>query len=438
MTNAKRDGLIILGGGLAGLAASVYSGAPVYEAEDVEGGVARSHSVDGFVFDRGIHVLQSKNQVVLSLLADLGVKFTEHSRNAQVYSHRRYAAYPFQVNTAGLPIGLRIRCAWGFLRRAQHPSPSNYEDWMYRSIGTQFARTFLIPYSEKFWTIPPREMTWEWTGGRVPQPSLWQVLRGAVWTKRTRLGTNADFRYPAGGGYGVIAKALRRRAGPVHLGHRVSLLDAVNRRITFSNGHNVRFEQLISTIPLPELVQICPDAPEEVRMAATKLRTNSIRVVNLGINRPNLSNKHWVHFPEKDISFFRISYPSNFGRDLAPKGTSSISAEVAYSPTRPLGAEPIADRVIADLIRVGALRRDDQIVLRETHDIKHAYCIYDRHRKDSVRIVYNWLRSVGVVPCGRYGLWTYFWSDEAILSGKRAAETTVRSGLRYSMASNAG
>jgi len=297
---------------------------------------------------------------------------------------------------------------------------------MHRSIGTGFAETFLIPYSEKFWTIHPREMTWEWTGARVPQPSTWQVLRGAFWTKQTALGTNVDFRYPKGGGYGGIAKALLQRAGAVHLGHRAIRLDATNRRILFSNGTSVCYELLINTIPLPELVRICPDAPETVRAAAEKLRTNSIRLVNLGIGRPNLSDKHWVHFPERDISFFRISYPSNFDAGLVPTGTSSISAEIAYSASRPLISESIVDRVVDDLIRVGAVGKNDPIVLKTTQDIKYAYCIYDMHRKEALRTVHSWLTSTGVLPCGRYGLWTYFWSDEAILSGKRAAEIAAR------------
>jgi protoporphyrinogen oxidase len=432
MAMAKSEGVVILGGGLAGLTASFYSGAPVYEADASGGGIASSDAVDGFRFDRGIHVLQSKNRVILDLLAELGVKFARLSRSAYVYSHRRYTPYPFQVNTAGLPIGLRARCVWNFLQRHKHPSPTNYEEWMYRNIGTTFARTFLIPYSEKFWTVPPREMTWEWTGGRVPSPTVPQVLRGAVWNKQTRIGSNADFLYPQGGeGYGAIAKALLTRTGPVHLGYSVERIDTANRRLIFSNGNTVGYEQLISTIPLPELIRICPDAPEEVRTAASRLRANSIRVINLGIGRPARSNMHWAHFPEKDISFFRISFPSNFDPLLAPPGMFSISAEVSYSASCPLDDESIIDRVTDDLIRVGVIGKNDPIVVRNTRDIKYAYCIYDMHRKESLRVVYNWLRSVRVMPCGRYGLWTYFWSDEAMLSGKKAAEGSPRGRLAY-------
>lgn len=418
--------IIVLGGGLAGLSASIYSGAPVYEAENRVGGVAASDTNDGFTFDRGIHVLQTQNDKVLSLLRDVGVEMGTHSRRAYIYYGGRYTEYPFQVNSAALPLGLRARCVWDFLTRNRQPEPTNYEEWIRRSVGRGFADTFLIPYSEKFWTVPPREMTFEWTNNRVPQPTTWQVLRGAIWNAHTRIGTNSVFRYPSEqAGYGTIAESLMARAGHIHLRHRAAAIDPAARRISFENGVNVRYETLISSIPLPELIRLCTEAPDAVRDAAAALRTNSIIVVNLGIDRPDVSTHHWVHFPEKELSFFRISYPHNFSTRVAPGGTSAISAEVAYSRRSPIDKATIVERVVDDLRKVGVLRQSDRVVTAATRDIKYAYCIYDQTRKQALRTIHEWLKKGGIVPCGRYGLWTYFWSDEAILSGRKAAESVV-------------
>ncbi|HYP13787.1 MAG TPA: FAD-dependent oxidoreductase [Bryobacteraceae bacterium] len=423
----------ILGGGLAGLAASIYSGAPVYEAEGQGGGVAQSDRTDGFTFDRGIHILQTSNQVVLDLLSELGVEFRSHNRQAFIYSHRAYTPYPFQVNTSALPLGLRTRCVWQFFNRDTKTKPANYEEWIYQSVGKAFGDTFLIPYSDKFWTVHPREMTHEWTGNRDPQPTARQVLRGAFWSRQTKIGTNSTFRYPIGeAGYGTVAQALARRAAQVYTGHRAVELDTDRRLIRFSNGSTVRYQSLISTLPLPELIRISSQAPLEVVEAASRLRTNSIMVVNLGFGRPAPPDKHWVHFPERDVSFFRISYPHSFDPGVAPAGTYSVSAEVAYSDHRPIDKATIADRVIADLRRVGAIRQDDPVILKTTRDIKYAYCIYDTHRTESLRVIHAWLRQVGITPSGRYGLWTYFWSDEAILSGKKSAESVSRKKVEVS------
>jgi UDP-galactopyranose mutase len=241
------------------------------------------------------------------------------------------------------------------------------------------------------------------------------------------VGSNAQFRYPKGSeGYGAVGKALKKHSGQLFFQYRAMRLNAARQELTFSNGTRVRYQTLINTIPLPDLIRICEDAPEHVRIASGKLRTNSILVVNLGIGHPNISDKHWVHFPEKDVSFFRISYPHTFGPELAPEGTSSISAEVAYSDWQPVDRTNIVQRVIDDLIRVRALDKQFPIISRSIYDIQRAYCIYDMHRQEALRIILGWLRDVGIVTCGRYGLWTYFWSDEAILSGKKAAENVLK------------
>jgi UDP-galactopyranose mutase len=417
-----QEGTIILGGGIAGLAAARATGAPVYEAADTVGGTCRSRRAGGFTFDYGIHVLQTDDAVVQGMLAEAGVRLLTRKRVAHIYSHRRYTAYPFQVNTAGLPLALRLRCVWRYLRRDRGASPADYQQWIYGTMGEGFGDAFMIPYSLKFWTVHPRAMTCDWTGNRVPRVSAWQVLRGALVSRQTRVGSNAVFQYPAEGGYGQICSKLAESLPRVHLNSRATRIDTDARLVAVDGAAGeVPYETLISTIPLPALVGLMPQAPDAVRSAAALLRCNSIFVVNLGIDRPDVSRTNWAHFPEPGIIFFRISYPHTFAPGMAPEGTSSVAAEVAYSPARPLDREGIVERVIEDLVAVGAIRDDDRIVVRDTMDIEHGYVIYDRHHAGAVRTIHDWLATVGVQPAGRYGMWQYLWSHEALLSGLAAA-----------------
>ena len=427
--SAHAEPIAILGGGLAGLAASMVTRAPVYEADGRFGGIANSDAKDGFIFDRGIHILQTRNPRILQLLSDLGVELRQHDRRAFIHSHGTFTPYPFQVNTAGMPIGLRARCVWSYLRRDRGMKVANYEDWMYANIGRGFAETFLIPYSEKFWGVHPREMTHDWTGNRVPSTSALHVLRGAVWSRQTAVGTNATFRYPARGGYGAITTALQSRAGPLHGGHRACAVDLARRVVRFEGGRAVRYERLISTIPLPLLVRLCGDVPPEVAQASAKLRNNSIRVVNLGIARPNVTDWHWVHFPGRETSFFRMSFPHNLSHDVVPPGMSSISVEVSYKQGERIDDAELAARVTRELVGVGLLRTSDRVTHVASHDIPYGYCIYDFHRRAAVRLLREWLLSHGVITAGRYGLWTYFWSDETMMSGLQAGEKALRPSL---------
>jgi UDP-galactopyranose mutase len=427
-TGSAEPGIVILGGGVAGLMAALTADeAQVYEAEPEWGGVAASDTCDGFTFDRGIHVLQTTNQEIIDLLEQLGVDFGIVERSAHIYAFGKYTAFPFQINSTNLRLDRRIRCVVAYLRRLSNPEPTNYAEWIYRSIGRGFGDTFLIPYSEKFWGVHPREMSFEWTGNRVPKADVWKVLRGAVVSRNTRVGTNASFRYPKGNeGYGAVPTALRRRVGNrLHTNHRATRVDTGRKQVTFHDQSTADYKVLLSTIPLPMLVQIATDVPQEVRQAVGVLRTNSIMAVNLGIARADLSSKHWIHFPEKDIAFFRISFPHNFSPDLVPPGCASISAEVSYPTGSPPDRAKLVQRVIDDLIRVGVLRADDQVVVRHTRDIPWGYCIYDDARRQALPVIRRWLREHDIVPGGRYGLWTYFWSDEAMVSGRKAAERAV-------------
>jgi len=419
---------VILGGGIAGLAAAIASDAPLYEAAPEVGGVAASKKVDGFFFDYGIHVLQTNHQRVHGIFNDAGVKLGTRQRNAHIFSNRTFTAYPFQINTAGLPLALRLKCLWNYFRRDTKAEPKNYEQWIRSNMGSGFGDEFLIPYSEKFWTVHPREMTYEWTGNRVPTAKAWQVLRGALVNRQTKIGTNATFQYPDDGeGFGSITTRMGAQINKLHLRHRATLIDVHQRRIEFNNGAaECGYESLIATLPLPELIRLMPAAPQHVRDAVAKLRWNSIIVVNLGIDDPDLSDKHWVHFPEKEFSLFRMSFPHNLGPGMVPAGMSSIAAEVSYSDWKPIDKSSVVDRVIDDLQRAKILRPDHRIVVRDTMDIKYGYVLYDQNRAAVVKVIHEWLKSVNVHPAGRYALWAYLWSHESLLSGLQTANRVLK------------
>ena len=124
---------------------------------------------------------------------------------------------------------------------------------------------------------------------------------------------------------------------------------------------------------MSELIKIIPDAPDEVREAVSRLKTNSIFVVNIGVNRANITDKNWIYYLEKEFSFIRVSFPFNQSDNVAPKGTSSISAEIAYGNDNllPTSKEMMADLVIKQLISANVIDSSDEIIYLEywTYDI---------------------------------------------------------------------
>ncbi len=424
--NGKKT--IVLGGGLAGLSAAYHSGFAVYEQNDRPGGTAGSVVRDDFVFDFGIHVLHSKNPEFYRIMDEMGVELVTKTRSAWIYSHGKHAAYPLQVNTFHLPISLRYHCVKDFLLRKNHSNAANYEEWIVQNFGRGFAKAFLIPYAEKFWRFPPGDMTYEWVGPRVPQPRIVDVIKGAFWNQKSDLGPNSTFHYPskAGAGYAGIAQAIASKIDNIHYRMEATSIDVENKVVFFNNGeHKVAYDHLISTIPLPELLKLLHDVPPEIQKTSKQLYFNSIAIVNLGVDHANISCKHWIHFPEKQISFFRISLPHNFCDGLNPPGQTTIQAEVSYDTDNRPQRDELLRRVRDDLIRVGTLRTSDHISFEDVVYLKYAYVIYNHHRKEAVNTIHKYLNNRYIYPCGRYGAWEYQWSDEAVLNGKQTAQEVL-------------
>ena len=162
--------------------------------------------------------------------------------------------------------------------------------------------------------------------------------------------------------------------------------------------------------------------PPAVERACADLRYQGILCVNLGIDRPGISDLHWVYFYEDVFPFHRLSFPGNFSAANVPPGKSSISIEVAFSPDRPLDEERLLAETLAGLRLAGILREDDRIEVADVKPILPAYVIYDLAHRRNVETIRSWLAEHGIVTAGRFGEWQYLNMDHAMRSGLRAAQ----------------
>ncbi len=417
--------IIILGAGLSGLSAAYHlqNGCCVYEQEDEVGGLARSDKVDGFTFDHDGHLLHFKTDYVKKLIQRLlpGL-FVAHNRNSWIFSHNVLTKYPFQANTYGLPSKVVKKCILGMFNAASKKKPAEKVDlaqWMRHNFGEGITRHFMYPYNHKFWTLPPEELIPDWTQGYVPHVNLRTVLDGAFSLKTKPLGYNSEFWYPKKGGIGQIAKALAVNVNNIKTGYKMNSLDIKNRKIFFKNGGSAKFTDLVLTIPLKRLKNLIKDKlPKEVEQAFSGLKYVSIFNLNLGILRENITDKHWIYFPEGKFCFFRVGFPTNFSKDVAPCGTSSLYAEVSYSEFRQIDKNKIVSLIEADLVRAGILKPDDKILTRHINDIKYGYVIYDKIYRHNLKIINEYLSKNNIYPAGRFGRWKYMSMEDVILDGK--------------------
>jgi protoporphyrinogen oxidase len=284
-----------------------------------------------------------------------------------------------------------------------------------------------MTYTRKYHLTTAENMSTDWLGPRMYRPSLEEVLRGALSPSAPQVHYITHFRYPKEGGFMAYLKKFVPMAN-LKLDHELVSVDPSTRQLTFANGIVTGYDRLVSSVPLPELIRMIPGAPPDVLAASQRLACSTCVLVNIGINREDISPGQITYFYDEDLCFTRLSFPHMLSASNVPPGTGSIQAEVYFSSKyKPLTGSPedwIAP-VIRDLRRCGLVREDDEIISTGARLLKYANIIFDLDRAAAVATVHAYLDELGIAYCGRYGEWGYMWTDESFKSGEVAAERAL-------------
>jgi UDP-galactopyranose mutase len=268
-------------------------------------------------------------------------------------------------------------------------------------------------------------METSWLGGRVPMPDLEEMIEGALHPTPKPMGPNARFGYPLQGGFQSLMNGfLPYVEKNLRLNESVARVSPSQHTITLRTGEVIHYDSLISTMPLPALVRAMGDeAPAEIRDAVGKLRHVSVRCVHLGVGRPNLTEKHWIYYPESTV-FHRIFVQGNASPHCNPAGGFGLTCEITYSPYKPLpcDGDELIQRCVDDCRSVGIIGHDDPIWAATQVDLPYAYVVYDHARASLVKMIRGWLDQHDIHLAGRYSEWEYYNSDHAFIAGKKAAD----------------
>ncbi len=430
------DKTVILGSGMAAWGAfdrlSAEGVTPrMFDKNDFPGGHTASFESDGFIFDDGPHISFTEIEDVKELLAE-AVDYDYEVLKADVdnYYQGVWVQHPAIAYLHALPEDLIIQILREFMEVSAQPvpdKPANYEEWLLASYGETFTRNFPGRYGKKYHTVGPELMNTEWLGPRLYRPDLNEVLLGAIRPPQTSKHYIDKFRYPKKGGFeGYLHKFFDR--ADLTLGHRATSIDPVTKTIRFDNGHVEKYTDLISSVPLPAMIEMLPDVPEDVRRAGSLLSCSQTVVVNIGVAREDLSPAHWRYIYDEDMRSVRLSFPHMFSPTTCPPGHGAVQVEVYYSDKyKPLDHKPEDDikPVIEELTTMGVLREDDDIVFSEARFIEYANVIFDLDSAPAAKTVQDYMASIDITPCGRYGDWAYIWTDESYLSGRTAAQRVL-------------
>jgi protoporphyrinogen oxidase len=455
---------LILGGGLAGLAAGwalTQAGRRVQVLEGAEavGGLARTVARDGFRFDLGGHRFFTRDARIDEFVRELlGDELVAVPRASRIYLNGKWIEYPLRPLGALFGLGphtsarILLGYALASVARRLRPAPLvSLEDWVVAQFGRPLFELYFRDYSEKVWGVGCRDISAEWMAQRVQGLSLGAAIRHAFSKRGAELPTLVGrFLYPRLG-IGSIAERLRaaiERSSPISTGTRVVRLRHDGRRIesvTVRRGdeeHELRGEAFLSTIPLTQLIQaLSPHAPLEVRAAAARLRYRDLVIVTVMLERERATNQTWIYFPGKDIPFGRLHEPTNWSAAMAPPGrTLLVTERFCFRGDAAWNAADaeLIETTVHHLEKLGFIRRQevcDGMVVR----IPAAYPLFEVGYQERSQTLCDYLeRFDNLQLAGRGGLFRYYNMDQAIASGLAAAEALLARDAQMPAAAAAG
>ncbi len=312
MENPKR--IAVLGAGPMGLAVAyqlVREGyiPVIYEADDRIGGMTASFNFNGLEIERFYHFHCISDHAFLQVLAELGISDKMRWRETKM-------GYWFQgiLQPWGNPIALLTFSGLGMVSKLRYALHAFYctkrSDW--RSLdkveATHWIRTWV---GQDAWDVLWRRLfEYKFYDYAESLSAAW------IWSRVRRIGRSrySLFREKLGyleGGSKTLLNAMQAdieaRGGKFLLNtpvKRVHIRDGLIKSVETNEKTEV-YEKVISTVPLPYVLHLMPDLPEDV-LAKFKAQKNVAVVCVIAKLAKKVSENFWVNVndPDMDIPGF--------------------------------------------------------------------------------------------------------------------------------------
>jgi protoporphyrinogen oxidase len=405
---------LIIGAGISGLSYANFCGHDDYLIIDKDssiGGYCKTIKKDGFTWDYSGHFFHFRNQEIKEyILAEMEREdILEVTKKTQIKYKNRYIDFPFQKNIHQLSKKEFIDCLYDLF--AERSSTfSNFKEMVTAKFGKGIAEKFLIPYNEKLYATDTNLLDVNAMGRFFPYADKEEIIKN--FKNPDSDSYNSVFAYPRGGAIEYV-KSLNKRVKPEKISLNEGLLHVdLENKVAKTSKREIRFDRLISSVPFPLLLDMC-----DIRYEKDFYTWNKVLVFNIGFNKKSKERvNHWVYFPEKKYSFYRVGFYDNiFNSDRL-----SIYVEIGINKDQDADPEDYFDRVLHDL-KIAGIIDDHQIISYSSVIMDPAYVHItldsERDKLDKMEE----LAKHNVYSIGRYGEWVYCSIEDNIISAKKLA-----------------
>ena len=341
---------LVIGAGPAGLTAAYLlskqgRSVTVLERDPAQvGGISRTVSHNGYLFDIGGHRFFSKSKAVVDLWDEiLPNDFIERPRLSRIYYRGKYYAYPLKAFEALRNLGLltSTACVASYLYARMKPvrDPKNFHAWVRNQFGERLFSIFFKTYTEKVWGMSCDAISADWAAQRIKGLDLGAAIRDGVkrslgLRKAQKAGGPViktlieSFRYPRRGPgmmWEAAAAKIQAQGGRVLLDRGVDSLSydsgtgiwtvaarsADGRRETFTARH------VISSAPVRELVDSIRPRPLSTFNARALKYRDFLTVALIAKSQKNFPD-NWIYIHDPSVQVGRVQNFRSWSPEMVP------------------------------------------------------------------------------------------------------------------------
>ena len=406
---------VIVGAGVSGLAYAGFSKNECLLLEkDAEiGGYCKTIKWGDFVWDYSGHFFHFRDTfledyICRNMVHD-DIRYCE--KHTQIFYRQKYIDFPFQKNIHQLDQDEFIDCLYDLFTTTGNDY-FTFKQMLYAKFGQSIAEKFLIPYNEKLYACDLNRLDVDAMGRFFPYADKEEIIRN--FKKTNNNSYNSHFTYPRGGAIEYV-KSLASYIGKsnICLNECVKSIDVTEKTIK-TDKRELKYDNLISTMPFPLLMQCC-----SMEYDTDIYSWNKVLVFNLGFDKKGKDGfNNWIYVPSKDFCFYRVGYYDNI---FATKNMS-LYVELGFGKnTDVIDVEYYKEKVLDDLKKAGIIT-DHKLIASHFVIMDPAYVHITKESIRDVEEKKKVLARNNIYSIGRYGSWTYCSIEDNILEAKALME----------------
>lgn len=399
--------IAVIGAGVSGMTIakllSKENEVVIYEGDSRPGGLIKCDHVNGSLFHRtGGHVFNSKRKDVLDWFwkqFDKDSEFTKALRNSTVHlDNKLEVPYPIENHAYMLGDELLNKIILDLLNiyKKGESEFANFEEFLKGRFGETLYAIYFQPYNYKVWRRSLTGVPLTWLEGKLPMPSVQEIIYNNINHVEERAFVHSSFYYPQNGGSQFVANRLAEGLNIVYN----TRIECIERKGSTWLVNNRSFDKVIycgNIKQIPSLLNKGIDISSYTE-SIDNLGYHGTTAVFCEIDANNYS---WIYLPNKAYESHRIICTGNFSSSNNAYGKMTASIE-------------FTDSISEEEIKENLKRMPYSPKYLTHHYEKYTYPIQDKDTRSMLMSLKGKLEQQDFYLLGRFAEWEYYNMDVAM------------------------